>query len=213
MSNVKSSYFLGYSGHAFVAMETAIANGFRILGYFDRHQAKINPFNIEYCGYENNEGFKQIVECAYVFPAVGSNKIRKKLYQKLTEDGIAQMVLSHPSAHVSSSAIIGKSTLINPNVSINSLVHVGNCCIINTGAIVEHECRIGDFSHIAPGAVLAGNVSIGQHCFIGANAVIKQGVSIADDVIIGAGAVVLKDITEKGTWVGNPVKSLSNHER
>lgn len=213
MSNVKKIYFLGYSGHAYVAMDVAIANGFKILGYFDKCQAEKNPFNIEYCGFENDEGFKRMVKDGYVFPAVGSNEIRKKLYQKLTADDIEQMVLIHPFAHVSSSAIIGKSTLINPNASINSLVEIGNCCIVNTGAILEHESRIGDFSHIAPGAVLTGNVNIGQRCFIGANAVIKQGLSIADDVIIGAGAVVVKDITKKGTWVGNPAKLLSNHER
>lgn len=213
MSNVKNIYFLGYSGHAYVAMDTALANGLDMLGYFDRHQAKQNPFNIAYCGFENDEGFEQIVKDSYVFPAVGSNEIRKKLFQKLCSDGIAQMVLSHPSATISSSASIGKSTLINPNVSINSLVQIGNCCIINTGAIVEHECRIGDFSHVAPGAVLAGNVNIGKSCFVGANAALKQGISIADDVVIGAGAVVIKDIMEKGTWVGNPAKLLFDHER
>ena len=196
-----------------MAMDTAIANGLDILGYFDRNQAKKNPFTIAYCGFENDEGFKQIVKDAYVFPAVGSNEIRKKLFQKLIADGAAQMVLSHPSATISSSASIGKSTLINSNVSITSLVGIGNCCIINTGAIIEHECRIGDFSHIAPGAVLAGSVTIGKNCFIGAGALLKQGISIADGVIVGAGAVVLKDITEKGTWVGNPAKLLFDYER
>lgn len=213
MLNGKHIYFLGYSGHAYVTMDTAIANGFVILGYFDRHRAKRNPFNLNYCGSENDEGFRQKVKEAYVFPAVGSNEIRKKLFQKLNQDGAAQLVLSHPSATVSSSASIGKSTLINTNASINSLVKIGNCCIINTGAIVEHECCINDFSHIAPGAVLAGNVHVGKSCFIGANAVIKQGISIADNVVVGAGAVVIKDITEKGTWVGNPAKLVLYDKR
>jgi len=34
-------------------------------------------------------------------------------------------------------------------------------------------------------------------------------VSICDDVVIGAGAVVTKDITEPGTYVGNPTRKLN----
>ena len=200
---------MGYSGHAYVAMEVAMANGLNILGYFDKLENKSNPFNIPYCGYEEEANFKALVKDSIVFPALGSNSIRKKLYQKLSKDNIKQIVLADPSANISSSATIGESTLINPNASINSLAVIGKCCIVNTGAIIEHECQIDNFSHIAPGAVLAGNVSIGKHCLIGANAIIKQGVTIIDDVIIGAGAVVLYDITEKGTWVGTPAKLVS----
>lgn len=209
----KNIYILGYSGHAFVAIEVALANNYTVLGYFDKLEHSQNPFGLVYCGSEDDVGFKNSVKGAYVFPAVGSNEIRKKLHKKLKQSKISQLVLKHPSAVVSSTVEVGESTLINPNVSINSLVKIGIGCIINTAATVEHECVIGNFSHIAPGAVLTGNVTIGNNCFVGSNAVIKQGVSITDNVIIGAGAVVLKDITEKGTWVGNPVKLVSNHER
>jgi acetyltransferase-like isoleucine patch superfamily enzyme len=33
-------------------------------------------------------------------------------------------------------------------------------------------------------------------------------VSIADDVVIGAGSVVTKDITEPGSYAGNPARRL-----
>jgi sugar O-acyltransferase (sialic acid O-acetyltransferase NeuD family) len=201
-------YFLGYSGHGYVALEVAKANGLNVLGYFDKLENIQNPFNLLYCGLENDTEFKKKVKDAFVFPAIGANSIREKLHKLLVENNIKQIVLIDPSAYISNSAIIGESTLVNPNVSINSLSTIGKACIINTGSIVEHECYIGDYSHIAPGAVLTGNVKIGKNCFIGANAVIKQGVSIADHVTIGAGTVVLKNITQKGTWVGNPAKQL-----
>ena len=209
MLNVDSIYFLGYSGHAYVAIEVAEANELNVLGYFDKTESKTNPFNINYYGYEEDAEFITIVKNSYVFPAVGSNRIRKNLYHTLLAKACKQTVLIAPSAYVSSSSIIEESTLINPNAIVNSLTRIGKCCIINSGVIIEHECSVGNFSHIAPGAVLTGNVNIGENCFIGANAIIKQGVSIADDVIIGAGTVVLNDITEKGTWVGNPAKLIS----
>ncbi|GIS45095.1 MAG: hypothetical protein Ct9H90mP16_21650 [Candidatus Poseidoniales archaeon] len=34
-------------------------------------------------------------------------------------------------------------------------------------------------------------------------------VNICDDVVIGAGSVVTKDITEPGTYAGNPARRMS----
>lgn len=48
---------------------------------------------------------------------------------------------------------------------------------------------------------------IGNRVFIGSNATVLP-VTICDDVVIGAGAVVTKDITEPGTYAGNPAKLL-----
>jgi UDP-N-acetylbacillosamine N-acetyltransferase len=33
-------------------------------------------------------------------------------------------------------------------------------------------------------------------------------ISVCDDVIIGAGSVVIKNITESGTYVGNPARKV-----
>jgi acetyltransferase-like isoleucine patch superfamily enzyme len=49
--------------------------------------------------------------------------------------------------------------------------------------------------------------SIGNHVSIGSNATILP-VSICDYVVIGAGAVVTKNITEPGTYLGNPARKL-----
>ncbi|MGO4919934.1 acetyltransferase [Maribacter spongiicola] len=208
MSKDKNIYFLGYSGHAYVAIDVAKAGSFSVMGYFDKQENKHDPYKIEYLGNEEELDLKDLVKEAYVFPAMGSNAIRKKLHSLLEYLNIEQTVLVHPTAFVSESAIIGLSTLINPNTVVNALAKIGKACILNTGSIIEHECIIDDYSHIAPGAVLAGNVQVGKNCFVGANAVIKQGVKITDNVIIGAGSVVLKNIREEGTWVGNPAKLL-----
>jgi sugar O-acyltransferase (sialic acid O-acetyltransferase NeuD family) len=208
VSKDKKIYFLGYSGHAYVAMDVAKTNGFYILGYFDRQENINDPYKIQYLGNEEELDLKAIVKESYVFPAIGSNIIRKKLHSLLEHLNIKQIVLKHPTTFISESAVIGESTLINPNAVVNALARIGKACIINSGSIIEHECFVDDYSHIAPGAVLAGNVQVGKNCFVGANAVIKQGVKITDNVIIGAGSVVLKNIMKEGTWVGNPAKLL-----
>lgn len=53
------------------------------------------------------------------------------------------------------------------------------------------------------------DLEIGSNCIIGAYAMILPGCNkIVDDVVIGAGAVVAKNITESGTYVGNPIRKI-----
>lgn len=208
MSKSKKLYILGYSGHAYVVIDVAMSIDYTVKGYFDFEQGSKNPYNIPYLGNENKEDLSKIVGTDFIFPAVGSNAIRRKLYKFLKKNGLKQTFLVDKSAYLSENTKLGDSTMIAPNAVVTSGTVIGNACIINTGAIIEHECKIGDFTHVAPGAVLAGNVIVGANSFLGANCVVKQGVSIGKNSIIGAGAVVLRDVPEGETWVGNPAKIL-----
>ncbi|MGN6416108.1 MAG: hypothetical protein ACTHMC_01360 [Pseudobacter sp.] len=100
-------------------------------------------------------------------------------------------------------------TIICPGTHITTGVTIGQHVIINLNCTVGHDCRIGDFVTISPGVNISGNVTIGDLCSIGSNAVIREKISICDDVVIGAGSVVVKDITERGIYVGNPAKKIS----
>ena len=73
---------------------------------------------------------------------------------------------------------------------------------------VHHETNIGINTHIAPGTTICGRCRIGDNVFIGAGCVIKDNIKIVDNVIIGAGAVVIKDIVERGVYVGVPARKI-----
>ena len=200
----KKIVIIGYSGHSYGCVEVAIKQGFSIVGYHDVLEKVSNPYNLNYLGQEDN-----IDSNNKAFIALGDNRIRRKIYEKLRSNNIfLNTTLIHSNTTISKSSLIEEQTFISAGVIINPQVKIGVGCIINTGAIIEHDCSIGKFSHIAPGAVLAGNVSIGSGCMIGANAVIKQGVKIGDNVIVGAGAVVLKDVNSNTIFVGNPAKQI-----
>ncbi len=205
---MKRVFLLGYSGHAYVAADTLLSMGNEIGGYFDMQEAAANPFGLSYCGSESEADLKATVENHYIFPAIGSNAIRKKLVELMETQELNQLVACHSSAVVSPSASVGLSTLIGPGAIINALAAIGKGCIINSAAVVEHECSIGDFSHIAPGAVLAGNVTVGHGTFIGAGSAVKQGIKIGSHVIVGAGSAVIRDIPDHETWAGNPAKRI-----
>lgn len=190
---------IGYSGHSYVCIETALLSGFEIVGYFDIEEKLMNPYNINYLGSENNLTKSD----TNLFIAIGNNSLRHQVFEKLSLNNYFS-ILIHPFSFISSTTSISSNVLISAGAIVNAHAKIGHGCIINTSSIIEHECVIDDFVHIAPGAVLAGNVKVGKRSFIGANATIKQGLTIGKDVIVGAGAVIINDIPSNSTVVGNP---------
>lgn len=104
--------------------------------------------------------------------------------------------------------ISGEGTIICPGTQLTVDIIIGRHVIINLNCTIGHDCVIGDFVTFSPGANVSGNVKIGNGCYIGTNAVVREKISICDNVVIGAGGVVVKDITEPGVYVGNPVKKI-----
>lgn len=208
MSYSKNIYLLGYSGHAYVVIDIALSNDYGVKGYFDFFEAKNNPYNLNFLGSETKVDTKLIVKSDIVFPAIGSNKIRKRAIEFIEKNNFSQVYIIDKTASVSLLATINVSSMVGSKAIVNSMSTIGKGCIINSGAIIEHECVIDNFTHVAPGAVLAGNVKVGQNVFIGAGAIIKQGITIGDNAIIGAGAIVIRDVPSNETWVGNPARRI-----
>ncbi|WP_182858753.1 acetyltransferase [Oceanobacillus picturae] len=138
--------------------------------------------------------------------AIGSNHIRKKIFEKLSIPMNQYITLIHPSAVISKTAKIGNGTVVMPNVVINADSVIGNQTIINTGSIVEHDNLLKDYVHVSPSATLTGTVSVGEGTHIGAGAVVIPGKRIGSWSTIGAGGVVIDNITDNITVVGTPAK-------
>lgn len=191
----------GASGHGKVVIDIAKSRGLEIKNVLDDNPKveKLLDFQVEHHITE------EILQIASVL-AVGDNRIRKSLAEKFS--GKFSEALYHSSAIISSSAKLGKGTVVMGNACINGDTIVGEHCIINTGAVVEHDCNLGNFVHISPNAALAGDVSIGEGTHIGIGAVVIPGITIGKWVTVGAGAVVIKDIPDDVVVVGNPAKII-----
>lgn len=200
---------VGYSGHAFVAIDILLNNGHEILGYCDVEQKAYDPYSLPYLGKEielfNNAGMD--LNDTSFFIGIGHNGIRRKIYGLLQTKNVTIINAIHAQSIIAKNVSIGNGVLIAANAIINPLCSIGNAVICNTSSVIDHECTIGEFSHICPGTVLCGNVAIGNNCFIGANSVVKQGVEICNEVVIGAGSTVVKNITLPGTYFGNVLRS------
>jgi len=119
---------------------------------------------------------------------------------------------------------IGDDCSIGPFVEIQNDVTIGRGCKIQSHAFICELVTIGDNCFISHGAKFINDLfqsgkpaggdktkwrstNIGNNVSIGTNATILP-VSITDNVVVGAGAVVARDITESGTYVGNPAKKV-----
>ncbi len=144
--------------------------------------------------------------CENVIIAIGDNKIRKRIVEKLS--ATYSKAIIHSSAVIGSDTVIGDGTVIMARVVINTDAKIGTHCIINTASIIEHDAVIGDFVHISPGAIITGNVIVGNGSQIGAGAIVLPNIKIGKNVIVGAGTVVIKDIEDNTVVVGNPARKL-----
>lgn len=204
---MKNIAVIGYSGHAYVALDTAREIDIDVQYYCERVENKFNPYRLRYIGFESETGFDWSSVDAFIL-GIGNNVIRKKVADLVLSKKKEILNIIHPLAAVSLTSKFGTGNFISINTIVSAFTEIGNFCILNSGCIVEHECKIADAVHLAPGVVLTGNVSIGENSFIGANAVVKQGINIGRNVTVGAGSVVLKDIPQNEIWVGNPARKL-----
>jgi acetyltransferase-like isoleucine patch superfamily enzyme len=101
---------------------------------------------------------------------------------------------------------VGARTRIQSHSFICSGVTIGSDCFIGHGVIFIND-------RFKNGGPARGDCSkwektfISNNVSIGSNSTILP-VRICDHVVIGAGAVVTNDITEPGTYAGNPARRL-----
>lgn len=122
--------------------------------------------------------------------------------------GFSSPIIIADSAIVSDKASVSDGCMVFNRAVVNSHATIAPHTVINTGAIIEHGCKIDKNVFIGPGAILCGGVNVGENTYIGAGAVIIPGVRICPDCIIGAGTVLIKDVTDPGTYVGNPARRI-----
>jgi acetyltransferase-like isoleucine patch superfamily enzyme len=107
-----------------------------------------------------------------------------------------------PFVEIQNDVTIGERTRIQSHSFICSNTEIGSDCFIGHGVMFIND-KFDDrklSKDFLP-------TKLGNKVYIGSNSTMLP-VSICDDVVIGAGSVVTKDITESGTYAGNPARRL-----
>lgn len=139
----------------------------------------------------------------YVVIAIADPSVKKKIHSFL-KDKVTFYTFIHSSALVGKYIKIGEGSIICPNCIITSNVQLGCCSILNIGTQIGHDVILGNYCSFMPNVDIGGETVIGDNLYMGSNSTIINRKNIVSDVIIGAGGIVVKDIVEKGVYVGNP---------
>lgn len=192
---------IGAGGHGKVIADNALKNGYKNICFVDDNMTG------------DVIGFPVVGTCSDIehlndgntdfIIGVGNNAIRKTIAERYNVNWVS---IVHPTAQIAFNAEIGKGTVVMANAVINVCATVGEHCIINTGAIVEHDNVIENYAHISPNVALGGTVRIGSLTHVGIGATVNNNIDICADCTIGAGTVIVKNIIEKGIYVGVPAR-------
>ncbi len=120
---------------------------------------------------------------------IKSYKVRKKLYELVSNNGGKHAIVISPRAYVSSSAVIGQGTIVMHDALVNVDANVGVNCIVNTKALIEHDAVIENHCHISTASVVNGGTLIREGSFLGSNAVTKEYVETMQADFINAGSL------------------------
>ncbi len=202
-------FVYGAGGHAKVVADAAISAGYHVLGFLDADPAKSNGLLLGLPVHLADE-HRATTLCrdqeAAVVVAVGSNAVRKRIYQTLRDAAIPLATVVHARAVVSPSASVGEGTVVFAGVVVNPDTRVGCNAILNTSVSIDHDNDIGDHVHISPGAHLGGTVTVGQGTHVGIGATVRNNISIGSWSMVGAGSVVVKDLPDHVIAYGVPAR-------
>jgi sugar O-acyltransferase (sialic acid O-acetyltransferase NeuD family) len=213
---------LGSGGHALVVWDILAALGsYAVVGFTDplappgtlRHRGTetapiVGPDGVLSKALDEDAALRVV---AGIGPE--PEPVRKGVIAQLESCGAHRILTAiHPSAIVSSSAIVGRGTVVMAGAVINPNARIGNHCVINTGATVDHECEIDDNVFIQPGAHLAGRVVVEQDAIIGMGANIREQRRVGRRAYVGGGAFVARDVPPTAVVVGVPARVVRHRD-
>ena len=144
--------------------------------------------------------------------AIGDNKVRARLFDKMKGLGLKLKRAIHHDALIAHDVEIGEGVVIAAGVVISTGTRIGDNVIINTGVVIDHDNIIEDHTHISPGVNLAGRVTVGRYAHVGLGVTVVEDLTVGENTTIGAGAVVLVDVPPNTTAVGVPARIIKHKQ-
>lgn len=208
----KPLILLGGGGHAGVLADLIILTGRELIGYCAPLQSTLDIFkNIAYLGDDSTLADNYSCHEVQLVNGIGmlpGSSLRQSIYEAFSSYSFA--VLVHPSATVSSYAVLAPGVQVMAGAVVQAGANVEDNVIINTMASVDHDCLVKAHTHLAVAATLCGDVHIGAGCFVGAGATIIQQIHIGSRAVIAAGAIVTKGVPASSLFLGGLVSLIKN---
>ena len=137
--------------------------------------------------------------------ALGEPKWKRHYAQIMLDKGGKFINLVHKRASIGKNSVLGKGCIVSKDVSVSCDITIGDFVTIQRLTTIGHDAQIGDFCHISTGTMVNGETRVGEDCFVGSRSILYNCITVCRDVVIAAGSVVNRDITQSGTYAGNPI--------
>lgn len=139
-------------------------------------------------------------------------RARQQVFTRLKADGRRFYSYISPQAKLDPTVVCGDNTIVFPNAVVEPFCQLGDNNIIWSSVVICHDTRLGSHNFLAANTTVGGCCRIGTLCFFGFGSVVIQELEIADESLIGAAAVVVRSTEAMTKYLGNPAKSVSQHE-
>ena len=196
--------FIGGGGHAAVCLDVFRSTGRAVIGYVAPESS--DDLDLDHLGSDDDIHRLAVEHLSDVFVAIGANRARAALRQRLIAQGLTLTSAVDAHAVCAPSVRIGDCSVVMPGAVINTRSTIGSGVIVNTGSSIDHDCTIADDAHVAPGTHLAGSVHVGPGVFLGVGVSVIPGCSVGEWTVVGAGAAVVRDLPAHSIAVGVPAR-------
>ncbi len=192
------------------AMNEAGSSKWKVIGIFDDNPIQIGKMieDIEVLG-TTDDAVSRLPQRSYFHCAIGKNKDRAFVSQKLESEGFIPATLIHPTVVIGPNSSIGHGVFIGALSIIGPEAKIGNHVLINTHAGIGHHSVISDYSQICPGAYVNGDCKVNKMAFIGSNSSLQPGITVGDSSTIGANSFVHRSVKPRHTVIGVPARIIS----
>ena len=184
----------------------SVEAGWEIIGFADDDVMKKGQLYYDYetLGTPEEVAEKYIGQEIWYFCAIGSNRIRYDVVQRLDNLGWKAATLVHPSVIVARNVVIAEGTYIGAGAILCPNVNIGRHVVVNTRVAVGHDAVVEEFSQLCPGAQINGFCVIAQGAVVGSNASIMPGKFVGIDATVGGNSQVVCNVKDGVSVYGVP---------
>lgn len=135
-------------------------------------------------------------------------------YAPRREDG---KIVAHEKIYHVGRVVVGNDVEIGANTCVDrgtigdTVIH--DMAKIDDQVMIGHNCRLDVGAIICGNAGLAGRAKIGKFTYIGGMAGVGNDTEIGDGAMVGALSVVAADVAPGVSMIGNPSRTLREHNR
>lgn len=206
----------GFGAEAIWALEemnkqSSEAELWNILGYVDDDPSKKGCVFYDYktLGTPEEVAVSNKAKELWYFCAVGNNKTRASIVERMEKLNWCAALLIHPTAIFARNVKIGEGTYIGAGTIVCPNAVIGKHVLVNVRAVVGHDVVVDDYSQLCPGAQINGECRIGRGSLVGSNASIFPGKKVGEDAIVGGNSQVIRSVKAGTTVNGVPAVIIS----